>query len=153
MERKDEQKRATVSYSWRRALSKLLLCFSKNELIPGVMRYRLLKLGGVRIGGRCFIGADVTFDTLHPELISIGEGAVITAGTKILSHFYSPKNNTFYMGEVYIGKRVFIGMNTLIVSPVSIGDGAVVGAGSVVTKDIPIDEIWAGNPAKFIKKR
>ena len=57
------------------------------------------------------------------------------------------------MGEVHIGKRVFIGMNTLIVSPVSVGDGAVVGAGSVVTKDIPTDEIWAGNPAKFIKKR
>ena len=153
MERMNERKRATVNYSWRRALSKLLLCFSKNELIPGVMRYRLLKMGGVKIQGSCFIGADVTFDTLHPELISIGEGAVITAGTKILSHFYSPKNHTFYMGEVHIGKRVFIGMNTLIVSPVSVGDGAVVGAGSVVTKDIPTDEIWAGNPAKFIKKR
>lgn len=110
-------------------------------------------MGGVKIQGSCFIGADVTFDTLHPELISIGEGAVITAGTKILSHFYSPKDNTFYVGEVHIGKKVFIGMNTLIVSPVTIGDGAVLGAGSVVTKNIPSGEIWAGNPGKFIKKR
>ncbi|RHT85734.1 acyltransferase, partial [Coprobacillus sp. AM28-15LB] len=25
--------------------------------------------------------------------------------------------------------------------------------GSIVTKDIPDNEIWGGNPAKFIKKR
>jgi len=30
---------------------------------------------------------------------------------------------------------------------------AVVGAGSVVTKDIPDNEVWAGNPARFIRKR
>lgn len=44
-------------------------------------------------------------------------------------------------------------MNSLIVNAVRIGDDAVIGAGSVVTKDIPAGEVWAGNPAKFIKKR
>ena len=34
-----------------------------------------------------------------------------------------------------------------------IGEGAVVGAGFVVTKDIPDYEVWAGNPARFIRKR
>lgn len=43
-------------------------------------------------------------------------------------------------------------MNTIISKPVCIGDGAIVGSGSVVTKNIPAYEIWAGNPAKFIKK-
>ena len=34
-----------------------------------------------------------------------------------------------------------------------IGDGAVVGGGSVITKDVGPYEIWAGNPAKLIRKR
>ena len=44
-------------------------------------------------------------------------------------------------------------MNTLVVKPVTIGERAIIGAGSVVTKDIPANEVWAGNLAKFIRKR
>ncbi|WP_288607103.1 hypothetical protein [Prevotellamassilia timonensis] len=36
---------------------------------------------------------------------------------------------------------------------VTIGDGAIIGAGAVVTKDVPANQVWAGNPAKFIKTR
>lgn len=36
---------------------------------------------------------------------------------------------------------------------ITIGDGAVIGAGSIVTKDVGPYEIWAGNPARFIRKR
>ena len=49
--------------------------------------------------------------------------------------------------------NAFIGANTVICNSVTIGRNAVVGAGSVVTKDIPDNEIWGGNPAHFIKKR
>lgn len=53
---------------------------------------------------------------------------------------------------IKIEKNVFVGARSIILKGVTIGEGAVVGAGSVVTKDIPAGEIWAGNPAKFIKK-
>jgi acetyltransferase-like isoleucine patch superfamily enzyme len=53
---------------------------------------------------------------------------------------------------VIIGNDVFIGANSIILKGVKIGDRAIIGAGSVVTKDIPNDEIWAGNPARFIRK-
>ena len=36
---------------------------------------------------------------------------------------------------------------------IAIGKGAVVGAGSIVTKDIPPYQGWAGNPAKYIRDR
>ena len=69
----------------------------------------------------------------------------------ILTHFY--KNGNFYYGAVKIGSGCFIGVNTIITNSVTIGDNSVIGAGSIVTKDIPEGEVWAGNPAKFIKKR
>lgn len=52
-----------------------------------------------------------------------------------------------------IGNDVWIGDRVLVKAGVSIGNGCIVGMGSVVTKSIPDYEIWAGNPAKFIKKR
>ena len=52
---------------------------------------------------------------------------------------------------ISIGNDVFIGANSIILKGVTIGDKSIIGAGSIVTKDIPCNEIWAGNPAKFIK--
>ena len=52
-----------------------------------------------------------------------------------------------------IGNDVWIGSHCLIKAGVKIADGAVIGMGSVVTKDVGAYEIWAGNPAKLIKKR
>ena len=54
-------------------------------------------------------------------------------------------------GDIIIGNDVWIGYEALIMSGVTIGDGAVIGAGSVVTKDVPINAIVAGNPVKVIK--
>lgn len=102
--------------------------------------------------GSCFIGSNVSFDGIYPGLIYIGKGCVITSGVCILSHFYNTIDRRFYSGKVVIGNNVFIGMNTLIVNAVNIGDNAIIGAGSVVNRDIPANEIWAGNPAKLIRK-
>lgn len=52
---------------------------------------------------------------------------------------------------VFIEDNVFIGAHTTILKGVTIGKNSVIGACSVVTKNIPQNEIWAGNPAKFIK--
>lgn len=53
---------------------------------------------------------------------------------------------------VVIKDNAFIGAMCFIGKGVTIGENSIVGAGSVVTKSIPDNEIWAGNPAKFIKK-
>jgi len=52
---------------------------------------------------------------------------------------------------ILIGNDVFVGANSIILKGVTIGDRAIIGAGSVVTCNIPPNEIWAGNPARFIK--
>lgn len=56
-------------------------------------------------------------------------------------------------GDVRIGNDVWIGQDVIIMSGVNIGNGAVIAAGAVVSKSIGPYEIWAGNPAKFIRKR
>jgi acetyltransferase-like isoleucine patch superfamily enzyme len=52
---------------------------------------------------------------------------------------------------ITIGDDVFVGANSIILKGVTIGNRAIIGAGSVVTKNVGDDEIWAGNPAKFIR--
>jgi acetyltransferase-like isoleucine patch superfamily enzyme len=53
---------------------------------------------------------------------------------------------------VKIGNDVWIGANVMILKGVSIGDQSIVGAGSIVTRDIPPNCVYAGNPARYIRR-
>ena len=53
--------------------------------------------------------------------------------------------------QTSVGNRVSIGTNATIL-PVTVCDGAVIGAGAVVTKDITISGIYAGNPARLLRR-
>ena len=66
--------------------------------------------------------------------------------------FYNPATGIYRNGEVRIKKGAFIGLRT-ICNSVVIGENAIVGAGSLVTKDIPDNEVWAGNSARYIRRR
>jgi len=61
-------------------------------------------------------------------------------------------NNVSKTSPVVIENDVFIGTSCVICKGVTIGARSIVAAGSVVVKSIPADEMWGGNPAKFIKK-
>lgn len=153
----------TKGYGVKRFLRKFILNFAtRAAFVPGRLRARLSAVGGVDFADSktCFIGRFVYFDDMYPELISIGSNAMITSGTKILTHFYDEAESVrqgyehkFYHGRVRIGHNVFIGLNVLIVKDVSIGDNAIVAAGSVVISDVPADAIFAGNPARQIGSR
>lgn len=146
-------------YSLKRALRKLIFFIaSRIPFIPGKYRAWLFFKGGVQFENplSCFVGINVYFDDLHPELIFVGKNTIITEGTRILSHFLDVSYDDFnhqYLGKVEIGSNVFIGMNTVIVKPVEIGEGSIIGANSVVNCIIPPYSIWGGNPAKKIKER
>lgn len=143
-------------YTLKRLYHYCFLIWARLPIIPGHKRHYLLRLAGLHLPPppdcQLFIGKSVLFDTFAPQNIHIGNHTFITEGAKILTHYYNPVTRKFSIGNVFIGNQVFIGMNVIICKPVSIGDGAVIGAGSVITKDIPPYELWAGVPARFVKK-
>jgi len=53
---------------------------------------------------------------------------------------------------VVVKARAFIGGHSLILKGTTIGEEAVIGAASVVTGDVPSREVWAGNPARFLRR-
>ena len=92
--------------------------------------------------------------------ISFGRGVDISRGVTILTHEHDHskgvliEDSAVELIPLEIGDGVFIGVNALIAPMVrKIGAHAVIGAGSVLTKDVGENEIWAGNPARFIKMR
>lgn len=141
--------------SFKRIVHIFFMWLSNVLPLRGYHRYKLVKLGGVNIKGRCFIYKNVYFDSVAPELITIEKGVTITQGTTILTHYLDPSQpgRHYRRGEVHIEEDAFVGCNVTICNSVTIGKGSIVGAGSVVTKDIPPYQCWAGNPAHYIKDR
>lgn len=94
--------------------------------------------------------------------ITIGDNVKIGGGTCIYDtdfHSLDPKIRMSKEDKkcrvekpVKICDNVFIGAQSIILKGVTIGCNSIIGAGSVVSKSIPENEIWAGNPAKFIRK-
>ena len=107
------------------------------------------------------VGISQTALIAHAD-ITIGDNVKIGGGTCVYtSDFHSLNSELRRTGEdlknrksapVTIEHDVFIGARCIILKGVTIGENSIVGAGSVVTKSIPANEIWAGNPAKFIRK-
>lgn len=97
------------------------------------------------------------------ERIEIGSHVNIGAGCMIMdSNFHSTdwkdrldrrKDIANHRNApIKIGDVVFIGARSIICKGVTIGDHAMIAAGSVVVTDVPADEVWGGNPARFIKR-
>lgn len=95
--------------------------------------------------------------------ITIGDNVNIGAGCMIMDTYFHSTNWEVRLDRrkdileaktapVKIGNVCFIGTRSIICKGVTIGDHSIIAAGSVVVKDIPANEIWGGNPAKFIKK-
>lgn len=141
--------------SFKRMLQIFFMWLANTLPLRGHQRYKLVKLGGVDVKGPCWIYRNVYFDSVAPHLITLEKGVTITQNTQILTHFLDPKQKgrMFNLGKVHIEEDVFIGCSVIICNAVRIGKGAIIGAGSIVTKDIPPYQVWAGNPAHYIKDR
>ena len=116
------------------------------------------------------------------ENISVGKGVVVRPGCRLFAdkntfiiiednvllghgvHLYTNNHSCkldvpiFLQGyekqeNVILEEGCWVGANSIILPGVTVGQNAVVGAGSIVTRNVPNGEIWAGNPARCIKRR
>lgn len=94
---------------------------------------------GVTVQDNVFIGHNVTFINDKYPRATRADGSLQT-------------EEDWSVVPTLVESGASIGSSVSILCGVTIGAGAMVGAGSVVTKDIPPGEIWAGNPARFVRK-
>lgn len=123
---------------------KMMIWISKGAELhigsdSGLSNTTVVATVGVKIGKRCKIGGGTRiYDTDFHSLNPLNRAAV--------------PDPDVVRKPIVIGDDVFIGGHVIILKGVEVGDGAVIGAGSVVTKNVPAGEIWAGNPAKCLRK-
>jgi acetyltransferase-like isoleucine patch superfamily enzyme len=106
----------------------------------------------VYIGPRCYFGAGGG--------ITIGSKVVIGAGVELLAENHSFEDSEIPIQDqgvtrkgIHIEDDVWIGNRVIVLDGIHVGRGAVIGAGSVVTKDVPINAVVVGNPARIVRYR
>lgn len=121
-------------------------------------------LKGAHIGNNCNINANVFIE----NNVTIGDNVTIKSGVQIwdgvtiencvfigpnvtFTNDFLPRSKKYPENflQTIIHKGASIGANSTIIGGISIGAYAMIGAGSVVTKNIPSQELWYGNPATF----
>jgi acetyltransferase-like isoleucine patch superfamily enzyme len=126
-------------------------------------------LYGCTIGDDCFIGPFVEIQRnvrIGPrtrvqshsfvcEQVTIGADCFVGHGVMFINDLFSnggpARGDRSLWLDTRVGDRVSIGSNATIL-PVTLCDGTVIGAGAVVTKGTVVAGIYAGNPARLIRK-
>lgn len=111
----------------------------------------MVRRSGAKVGKHVSLGYKAQLDILFPQRITIEEDAIVGYSTTLLAHGYT--HDTYQIGDVRIGKGATVGANCTILPGVTVGAGAMVGAMSLVNRDVPPGEFWAGVPAKKIRDR
>ena len=123
-------------------------------------------LENAEIGKNCNINCQVFIenDVTIGDNVTIKPGVQVWDGITIEDYVQIGPNVTFTNDKYPRAKQAFeikrttvkfgasIGAASVILGGVTVGENAMIGAGSVVTKDIPANELWVGNPARFIRK-
>jgi len=104
---------------------------------------------GVVIGKHCRIQSH----SFICSLVSLGNNCFVGHAVIFVNDLFTnggPSGNPALWKKTTIGNNVYFGSNSTIL-PVSICDNVVIGAGAVVTKNITVPGVYAGNPAKKLR--
>lgn len=115
------------------------------------------QLGGLEIHDHVEIGAYTCIDKGALSTTIIGKGTKIGAMVKIAHNCIIGEScfigaQAFMGGSSVIGDRSWIAPGVMIRDQITIGEGSFCGLGAVVVKNVGNDELWVGNPARFVRK-
>lgn len=130
-----------------------LICSSDKKI--DISTWQTDKLNGsISIGNYILISPGTSIRSA--ESIDIGDSTMIASDVVITdSDWHGIYDRTDYVATpkpVKIHKNVWIGERSIILKGTQIGENSIIGAGSVVHGDIPPNSVYAGNPAKEVKK-
>ena len=102
------------------------------------------------LGAGCYVN-------VHRGCVTIGDNVAIGPGTKIIAYSNHYRAGSLVSGEritadVVIGNNVFLGADCVLLPGATIADNVVVGAGSVVKGALQPDAIYAGTPARLLRR-
>lgn len=119
-----------------------------------------------KIGENCNICASVLIenDVVIGDNVTVKSGVQLWDGVTVEDNvcigpnvtftndlFPRSKNPDWKLRRTTVKKGASVGANATILAGITIGENAMIGAGSVVTKDVPSNEVWVGNPARFLR--
>lgn len=124
--------------------TRTLLCVGSNGKLKigsnsGISNSTIVCQSEIMIGKEVNIGVNcVIYDTDHHSVEYTDRIQNLDSRIKV--------------APVIIDDGAWIGGHCIILKGVHIGKRSVIAAGSVVCKSVPDDELWGGNPARYIKK-
>lgn len=141
-------------------------CLSKNiGLDTNVWQYVVILSNAVighncNICAHCFIENDVKIgdNVTIKSGVYLWDGIVVEDNVQIgpnvtfTNDKYPRAKKDFTLQKTLIKNNASIGAASTILGGLTIGENAMIGAGSLVTKNIPANELWVGSPAKFVRK-
>jgi UDP-2-acetamido-3-amino-2,3-dideoxy-glucuronate N-acetyltransferase len=126
-----------------------------------IWQYSIVLPGAVignncNINSHCFIENDVTIGNNVTvkcgvyiwDGITIGNDVHIGPNVTFTNDIYPRSKHNFQLARTVINHGASIGANSTIIAGITVGEFAMIGAGSVVTKNIPNNTLWMGNPAR-----
>lgn len=143
-------------FAWKSVFFQKILGFNRHVKWPVSMFTKISKPCKILFDNNdshIFYSNGCYFQSIGEIVIGAGTYIAPNVGLITSNHDISNLDKHSYIGKIIIGKKCWIGMNSVILPDTILGDNTVVGAGAVVKGDFSIGNcIIAGVPAKIIKR-
>jgi sugar O-acyltransferase (sialic acid O-acetyltransferase NeuD family) len=121
-------------------------------------RYATIVHPSAQVAAGCLVGPGsvllahvaLTADVLIVAHVAVMPQAVLTHDDTVRD-YATIASGVRLGGGVTVEQGAYVGAGALIREGLTIGSGALVGMGSVVLRDVPAGEVWAGNPARYLR--